>query len=118
MLSTIKKRLFQISPVPPKDHPQGSFGFVVDGQGIAISPGNYTDVIVPYDCTITNFYIHSINATTGIDLAGNCVIDIVRSGSSIIGAGNKPTLVSSASAAENVLGWTSISVVTGDRLSL
>jgi len=97
---------------------QGSFGFTVDGQSLAISPGNYTDVIIPYNCTITNFYLHSIDAATGVDVSGDCIIDILISGVSIIGTGNKPTLSSSSSDAQNVSGWTSVVVTKGDRLTL
>lgn len=94
----------------------GSASYVVDGQGYAISTGNYTEIKIPYNCTISSFYVHSIDSSTGSDLSGNIVIDILRSGVSIIGAGNKPTLAAAASATGAPTSWTSTTLTADDNL--
>jgi hypothetical protein len=85
----------------------GSFGISLDGQGATISTGSKGFVTIPYDCTITNWYVVA-------DASGSIQFDIKRSGSSIIGAGNKPALVSAQSSNAAVSGWTSTAVSAGD----
>lgn len=96
----------------------GSFGTVFDGQGATITTNNYTEVQVPYTGTITDFYLHSITPSTGADLSCSSVFDVKRAGTSIIGAGNKPTLSSAATQTAAVSSWTSASVTAGDVLSI
>lgn len=85
----------------------GAIGLTVDGAGSVITTGSKGFVTVPFDCTITNWYMAA-------DASGSMVIDVKRSGSSIVGGGNKPTLSSQSSASAAVSGWTSTAVTTGD----
>jgi heptaprenylglyceryl phosphate synthase len=48
------------------------------------------------------------------NLSGSAVIDVKRSGASIVGGGNKPTLTAQSAASAAVSGWTSDAVTTGD----
>jgi hypothetical protein len=50
------------------------------------------------------------------DQIGSVVIDVKRSGTSIVGAGNKPTLSSAISGNAAVSSWTSVAVTAGDIL--
>jgi hypothetical protein len=86
-----------------------SFGITVDGSGSVVTTGSKGFVTVPYTCTITNWYLAA-------DQSGSVVIDIKRSGTSIIGAGNKPTLSSAISGNAAVSSWTSVAVTAGDIL--
>jgi hypothetical protein len=81
------------------------------GDGTTVpSTGSKGFLTIPYACTITNWYI------TG-DASGSAVVDIKRSGSSIIGgSGNKPTLSSVQRANAAASSWTSVSVSANDEL--
>jgi len=94
-----------------------SKGVTFDGQGGVIGTNNYTQVRIPATGTITGWTVYSITPSTGADLSGSIVVDIKRSGTSIIGAGNKPTLSSTASASAAPSSWTSTAVTAGDILS-
>ncbi len=96
----------------------GSFGMTIDGQGGVITTNNYTEAEISGAGTIASFYIHSYDSVTGADVPGSVVVDITRSGVSIIGGGNKPTLSSSASQTANVSGWTSTTLSANDKLML
>lgn len=86
----------------------GSFGITVDGGGTVISTGSKGYLVVPYNATITNWYVAS-------DVSGSIVIDVKRSGTSIVGGGgNKPTLSAASYATAAVSGWTSTSITAGD----
>ncbi len=89
-----------------------------DGQGAVLSANNYVSIFVPFAGTITTTNLHSYDASTGADTNGSMVIDIKRSGSSIIGGGNKPTLSSSASQTLTPASWTSVTVAAGDELQV
>ena len=91
----------------PQGNTIGSLGITVDGGGIAVTTGSKGYVIIPYNATINNWYITS-------DVSGSIVVDIKRSGSSIVGAGNKPTLSAASYATAAVSGWTSTSITAGD----
>jgi len=98
---------------------KGSFGFTVDGGSSPLLVGNFTEVELPYNCVVTDWYIHSIDGSTGADLNGSVIVDVLDSlGVSIIGTGNKPTLSSSASASAAVSGWTDTQFSDGDKLRM
>ena len=90
----------------------GSTGVsIVIGNGSNVpSTGSKGFVVgVPYDCTITGWYITA-------DRSGSCVIDVKRSGTSIVGTGNKPTLSSAQRNHATSSGWTSVAVARYDEL--
>jgi len=85
-------------------------GFVcdIDGSGSTPSTGSKAKITAPCAFTITNWYVVA-------DQSGSCVVDVKRSGSSIVGGGgNKPTLSSAASANAAVSGWSSTAIAAGD----
>lgn len=95
-----------------------AFGATFDGQGGVITSNNYTEVLIPYSGNVTSWKIHSITPSTGADLSGSIIVDIKRSGTSIIGSGNKPTLTSAANASQAAnASWTSKVVTAGDTLA-
>lgn len=87
----------------------GSIGISVDGLGVVVGTGSKGFVTIPYNCTITNWYVSA-------DISGSIQFDIKRSGTSIIGAGNKPLLSTAISGNAAVSGWTSATVTAGDIL--
>lgn len=91
----------------------GSISLTITGSGTVPSTGAFGAVIVPYAGTITDWYL----VTTGDSPSGSIVIDVKRSGTSIIGAGNKPTLSSGTSANAAVSGWTSTAVSANDAFT-
>lgn len=84
-------------------------GVTVDGMGGVITTGSKGYTVVPYNGTITNWYVVG-------DASGSIQFDIKRSGTSIIGAGNKPILSSAQRANAAVSGWTSVTVTANDEL--
>jgi hypothetical protein len=88
---------------------KAGFGLTIDGGTSVITAGSKGFITIPYACTITNWYATS-------DASGSIVIDIKRSGTSIIGAGNKPTLSSAQRANAAVASWTSVAVSANDEL--
>tara|TARA_R110000868_G_scaffold266610_1_gene525888 strand:+ start:1470 stop:2807 length:1338 start_codon:yes stop_codon:yes gene_type:complete len=87
-----------------------SFGITLDGNGGVISTGSKGFITIPYIGTITNWYITS-------DASGSIVVDLKRSGTSIIGGGgNKPTLSSAQRANASVSGWTSTAISANDEI--
>lgn len=94
----------------------GGVGCYITGQGTVILTGYKGFVIIPYSMTVTNWYIASYNGS-GSALSGSIVVDIYKNGTSMVGAGNKPTLTSSSSNGATVSGWTSTSLVLGDIIS-
>ncbi len=87
----------------------GNFGITLDGIGGVISTGSKGYVIAPYACTIVRWDLIG-------DVSGSIVVDIKRSGTSIIGAGNKPTLSSQVSNGAVASSWTSLAIAQGDVL--
>jgi hypothetical protein len=83
------------------------FGITIDGNGYDPGTGSKGYITLPYSGTITNWYLAA-------NTAGSCVIDVKRSGTSIVGAGNKPTLSSAQSGNAAVSSWTSTAVSAGD----
>jgi hypothetical protein len=90
--------------------------FFIDGGGVAITPGLKVWVRIPFPFQITAWHVLS-------DQTGSCVLDVWDNGhafptSSIIGAGNKPTLSSAQIADANVSGWTSTVLSQGDYVGV
>ncbi len=85
-------------------------GITIDGAGSTPSTGSKGYYTFPYAFTINTWYLAA-------DVSGSCVIDIKRSGTSIVGgSGNKPTLSSAQSGNAAPASWTSTSVAAGDIL--
>jgi hypothetical protein len=84
-----------------------SFGITIDGGGSSPSTGSKGFITIPYAGTITNWYLAA-------DTSGSCVIDLKRSGTSIVGGGNKPTLSAAQFGNAAVSGWTSTAISAGD----
>jgi len=95
---------------------KGSFGATWDGQGGVIGTGGWQEIIIPYAGTITDWVIDSYTPATGVAVSGSIIIELYRSGASIIGAGNKPTLAVASTNTASVSGWTSTAVAVGDKL--
>jgi len=86
-------------------------GVSIDGLGSSIQATSTGFSAVIYSGTITEWTIIG-------DQVGEIQFDIKRNGVSIVGAGNKPAVVSmlgtETSASEAVVGWTSNTVTAGD----
>jgi hypothetical protein len=109
---------YDASGVPALFSNTGINGVTYDGNGGVISVNNYAEVVMPCNGTITGWIISSINPADGTALSGSIVIDIKRSGTSIIGGGNAPTLSSQSSANASANGsWTSLTFSANDRLA-
>lgn len=85
----------------------GVVGASFDGGGDVIPVGAKARVTVPFAGTIAKWYVAG-------DQSGSIAVDVNRSGSSIVGAGNKPTLSSAASGNAVPASWTSVAVAKGD----
>ena len=81
----------------------------IDGGTSTPTTGSRARVTIPIACTITNWYVVA-------DASGSCVVDVKRSGTTIIGAGNKPTLSSAQRANAAVASWTSVAIAANDEL--
>lgn len=86
-----------------------SIGITVDGGGSSITTGSKGYVTIPYAATITNWYLAA-------DVSGNAVLDVKRSGTSIIVSGNRPTLAGGQFANQAVSAWGSTAISLGDVL--
>lgn len=104
---TNNQRLGNSSGVPTWQNDIGTINVALDGQGSVISNTAQAFFTVPYGCTITNWYVTC-------DVAGSITFDIKRSGSSIVGAGNKPLVSSASSGNAAVSGWTSTTITAND----
>jgi hypothetical protein len=82
-------------------------GITIDGGGTVMATGSYGFVTIPYAGIITNWYMAA-------DASASAVIDVKRSGSSIVGAGNKPTLAGDKFANASAASWTSNVITAGD----
>ena len=85
---------------------KGAFGLTLSG---TLTTGSKGYIILPYNCTITKWYITS-------DVVGSIVVDIKKAGVSIVGAGNKPTLSGASNNSSNIVSWTTSSLLEGDVL--
>lgn len=81
-------------------------GASVNGLGSAIQVGSIGFSIPSFNGNIVSWSLVG-------DVSGSVVIDVRINGVSIVGAGNKPTIVANTNATSNVSGWTSIAVVAG-----
>jgi len=88
-----------------------SIGLTLDGQGGVITTGSKGFSLPSFNGTIISWNIKGDDATTG-----SIVVDIKRNGTSIVGAGNKPTITAANSATANVSGWTSTTITAGDYI--
>ncbi len=86
-----------------------SIGAFATGNGTVIPTGSIGFITIPYTCTINNWYVAA-------NLSGTIQFDIKRSGTSIIGGGNKPALSGALSANAAATSWTSVAVTAGDIL--
>jgi hypothetical protein len=84
----------------------GSFGTTVDGAGSVLTTGICASVIIPYDMTITKWMLVG-------DVSGSIVMDVKTNGTSIVGAGNKPTLSSMITSNAVPASWTRTAVGEG-----
>jgi hypothetical protein len=81
----------------------------IDGGGDVISTGSKGFTTFPYTGTIAKWWVVS-------DQSGSIVIDIKKNGSSIINAGNKPTLSSEQRAEAVPTSWDSTTITEEDEL--
>lgn len=86
-----------------------SFGVTINGSGGVPTTGSMGYIVIPYDCTITKWYIVG-------DTTGSAIIDLKRSGTSIVGAGNKPTLSGAQRNNSTPSSWTSTSITAYDEI--
>ncbi len=84
-----------------------AIGCTVDGQGGLVTTGSKGFITIPYTGNITKWSL-AANAS------GSIVFDVKRSGTSIIGGGNAPTLSGAISGNAAPAGWTSTNVTAGD----
>jgi len=82
----------------------------LDGEGAVITTGSHGWITIPNTFTATKWYVVG-------DISGSVVIDVKRSGASIVGAGNKPTLSGIASDNATISGWTSATFTQGDIIN-
>lgn len=99
---------------PSPNYKLGGISFYLNGQGTVLQNGIFGGSIATYNGTITSWQINTLYESP----SGSITVDLYRSGASIIGAGNKPTLSSTSSASANVSGWTNTTITTGDFLYL
>lgn len=85
-----------------------TMGITIDGGGSVPATGSKGFVTIPFAATITNWYLAA-------DASGSLVIDVKRSGTSIVGGGgNKPTLSTAQTGNAAVASWTSTAISAGD----
>lgn len=82
-------------------------GASVDGLGSLLQTGSIGFSVAKGSGTIQSWSIIG-------DTTGSIVMDVKRNGTSIVGAGNMPTITTAVSATANVSGWTSTAIVEGD----
>lgn len=85
---------------------QKQIGASVNGLGSAIQVGSVGFSIPSFSGTVTSWSLVG-------DVSGDVVFDVLISGVSIVGSGNKPTIVANTDASASVSGWTSTSIVSG-----
>ncbi len=90
--------------------------FIIDGGGVAITTGNKGQINIPFPANIISWRIIA-------DQSGSIVVDILRAFAavpvtSMVGAGNKPSLSSAQiDTGETPAGWTSTAVVNNDFIA-
>jgi hypothetical protein len=88
-----------------------AIGFVIDGGTSTPTTGAYCLLALPYACTVNSWYIAG-------DSSGSAAVDILVAGTSIVGAGNKPTLSTAQTASASVSGWTDVNLAQNDLLTV
>ena len=88
---------------------QEQIGFVGNAFGGLLTTGLVVSRVVPFGYTIRKWKVTC-------QTASSIVIDVKKNGVSLIGAGNKPTLVSSQIAEANCTGWTTVTGSAYDQL--
>lgn len=107
LITTLENTLF-VSPgggggyglLPP-------IGCSIDGLGSVIVAGQVGFSAIVNPGTISGWTVIG-------DVSGDVVFDIKKNGVSIVGAGNKPTIVGDLNATDPTSGWTSTTLVEGD----
>jgi len=84
--------------------------FIINGSGSVPSTGAYSLSTVPRDTLLSSY---SLSA----DKSGSAVIDVKIGGTSIVGTGNKPTLVSTSTVQATLSGWTSVSLTANQIMT-
>ena len=84
-------------------------GVSVDGLGSAIQVGSLGFSLPNFAGTIVSWNIIG-------DVVGDVVVDIKVGGVSIVGAGNKPTIVAGTNASAAVAGWTTAAFVANTAI--
>ena len=84
-------------------------GVSVDGLGSTIQVQSAGFSAPNYSGTIDSWSIIGDYGATG-----NTVVDVRKNGVSIVGSGNKPTILSGNNASASVSGWTTLSFLPGD----
>jgi hypothetical protein len=84
--------------------------FIIDGNGSVPSTGAYNLSTVPRGTVLTSYSL------TG-DKIGSAVIDVKIGGTSIVGAGNKPTLVNTNTVQAVLSGWTTTTLTANQIMT-
>ncbi len=82
----------------------------VNGNGSTPTAGAFAEITIPYAGTITNWALAA-------DVSGQAQFEIKRSGTSIVGSGNLPTLNGNIKITQAVSGWTSTAITAGDVIA-
>jgi len=111
----VKQAIAALAPGGSSVH---TFGITVDGGGSPLTAGSKGFITVPYDCTITDWYL--VGEPTGFFCL---MFDIKRNGISLIGGdlSKAPRLIdgswnSNKGQSQFVLSWDSVTVTDGDIL--
>jgi hypothetical protein len=85
----------------------GTFGVSMDGLGSVITTGSAGFITIPFNCIISDWYLAG-------NITGSIVFSLTRGLTSIVGAGNKPTLSSQQSSSSPIIGWNVTTLSVGD----
>jgi len=85
----------------------GTFGVSMDGLGSVITTGSAGFITIPFNCIISDWYLAG-------NITGSIVFSLTRGLTSIVGAGNKPTLSSQQSSSSAIIGWNVTTLSVGD----
>ena len=87
----------------------GSFGINANTIGTTLATGTIGYAIIPYDCTITDWYLIG-------NAVGSVVIDVKRTAVSLVGGGNFPTLTAQQRNNATESGWSTTLLSRGDEI--
>lgn len=94
-----------------------AIGITFDGGGSAYVAGSTVVVTVPYSCTISSWaVVANSTGSISIDIKKSTFADYPNL-TSMVGAGNKPSLINQQKDAETPSSWTSTAITSGDTLS-